>query len=48
MRIKFLFAWYDFWVGIYWDRLHRDLYVLPIPCFGFRIRLAKQRKNASD
>lgn len=35
MKIRPLFAWYDFWVGAYWDRANRRLYVLPIPMFGF-------------
>lgn len=37
--IRPIFAWYDFWVGVYWDRERRRLYVLPIPCFGFVIYL---------
>lgn len=32
-----LFAWYDLWVGAYWDRKTRQLYVLPLPCLGFVI-----------
>lgn len=34
MRIKPIFAWYDLWVGAYWDRQARKLYLLPIPCCG--------------
>lgn len=30
--IQFKFAWYDFWVGAYWDRKARVLYVCPLPC----------------
>lgn len=35
MRIRPVFAWYDLWVGAYWDRRCRKLYVLPLPCIGF-------------
>ena len=34
MRIRPIFAWYDFWVGAYWDRENRRLYIFPLPCFG--------------
>lgn len=34
MRVRLLFAWYDLWVGAYWDRAHRRLYLLPVPMLG--------------
>ena len=35
MTIRLVFAWYDFWIGLFWDRQKRRLYVLPVPCIGF-------------
>lgn len=30
-RLTISFAWYDLWVGAYWDRKQRVLYVCPLP-----------------
>jgi hypothetical protein len=38
MTIKPLFAWYDLWVGVFWDAAKRKLYVLPLPCIGIVIQ----------
>lgn len=37
MRIQPMFAWYDMWVGAFWDRKNRVLCVFPIPMLGFKI-----------
>jgi len=31
LKIKLFFAWYDFWVGFYWDANKKILYFCPIP-----------------
>lgn len=36
MRIKF--AWYDIWVGAFWDRKQRILYICPLPMLLIEIR----------
>ena len=45
-------AWYDVWVGGYWDRARRRLYLLPLPCLGFYIQfppnVPAQRPPATD
>jgi hypothetical protein len=42
MSVKPLFAWYDFWVELYWDREKRRRHILPIPRLGFVIQFRKQ------
>lgn len=45
MRIKPLIAWYDLWVGLFWDSKKRRLYVFPIPCIGFFIQLSEKGQS---
>jgi hypothetical protein len=40
MRIRPIFAWYDLWIGAFYDREKRRLYVFPIPMFGFYVERA--------
>lgn len=44
MKLRLIFAWYDFWVGLFWDAKNRRLYVFPVPCLGFHITLAKRHR----
>ena len=37
LRIQLIFAWYDFWIGFYWDRVNHCLYVFPVVCLGAKI-----------
>lgn len=43
MSARPIFAWYDLWVGAYWDRDRRRLYILPIPCCGVVIQFGDRR-----
>ncbi len=43
MSIRPLFAWYDCWVGAYWDRAGRRLYLLPLPMIGVVIEFKRRR-----
>lgn len=44
-RVKPVFAWYDLWVGLFWDRHKRILYVFPLPMFGVKIYRAEYRRE---
>lgn len=41
MTVKPIFAWYDLWVGAFWDSQKRKLYILPLPCLGVVIQFNK-------
>lgn len=45
MKIKPMFAWYDFWVGWFYDKVKRSLYIFPIPMFGIKIEFNKEENN---
>lgn len=37
MKVSFFFAWYDFWVGLFYDRAKHTLYICPVPCVVIKI-----------
>lgn len=43
MKLKLLFAWYDIWIGFFYDKNKNWLYILPIPMFGLIIKLPQKR-----
>jgi hypothetical protein len=47
-RVKFIFRWYDFWVGVYVDRPKRNLYILPLPMVGVVIFFGSETDAAVE
>jgi len=47
MKIKPIFAWYDFWIGLFWDRKKKTLYIFPVPTVGLKCKM-KKPKNTSN
>lgn len=43
MKVSFFFAWYDAWLGAFYDQKKRVLYVCPLPCCVFKF----ERKAAT-
>jgi hypothetical protein len=37
MNVRVFFAWYDLWVGAFYERKARILYVCPLPCVVVRV-----------
>jgi hypothetical protein len=46
MKIQFIFRWYDFWIGVFYDRKKRWIYFLPVPMVGIVIKLPSPKKIA--
>ncbi len=37
-KVEIIFAWYDLWIGFFWDQKKRWLYIFPLPTVGFIIK----------
>lgn len=44
-RAQFFFAWYDWWIGAYWDRSNRLLHICPLPMIGVKIVVPREIKK---
>lgn len=33
-KIEPIFAWYDLWIGIFYNQEKKRLYIFPLPCLG--------------
>lgn len=44
-RVNRVLAWYDIWVGVFWDQKKRRLYILPIPCVGIYIQFSVDNES---
>ena len=42
---QLIFAWYDLWIGFYYDVGHKTLYFIPIPCLVFRFELKGKKMS---
>lgn len=43
-RWALFFAWYDIWVGVYYDRKQQIVYIMPFPTLGVWFRLGRVAK----
>lgn len=48
MRVKFLFAWYDLWIGAYINRKRKEVYVFPIPMFGVVVKFGPDYRPVAE
>lgn len=47
MTIKPIFAWYDIWIGTFWDQAKRRLYIFPVPRSERSCRSSTAKKHLS-
>ena len=43
--VRVFFAWYDFWIGFYFDTHGGFLYICPLPMCVIRIKLSTKFMN---
>lgn len=48
MTVKPLFRWFDFWVGAYYDRKTRTLYMCPLPTIGVALQFGPESEPNVD
>lgn len=42
-RISLFFRWYDAWIGAFYSRHDRTLYICPVPMLGVKVILSPRR-----
>ena len=47
-KFSFIIAWYDFWIGWYYSKEKRAVYVFIIPCFGVKIEFGHRKGHLPD
>lgn len=51
VKISLSLAWYDLWIGAFWSRRGRTLYICPLPCVLVTVKLperASEDVNATE
>jgi len=38
MKVKIIFKWFDFWVGLFIDTKKKTLYFFPVPMLGLEVK----------
>ena len=44
MKVQLIFAWYDFWIGVFYDSKKRWIYFFPVPTLGIIFKLPPKKQ----
>lgn len=42
MKVKLIFAWYDIWIGAFYDKKKNWIYIFPLPMLGIILKLPEK------
>ena len=45
MKVDFVFAWFDFFIGLYYNKKKKWLYILPLPMCAIVLKFGKSRPS---
>lgn len=48
MKSPIHFAWYDFWIGWYYNQKKRILYICPLPMVVIEIKIKNRRDHVKS
>jgi hypothetical protein len=48
MKISLFFAWFDCWIGWFYDKQKKILYICPLPMVVIKIQKTKPRKRCEN
>jgi len=48
MQIKFIFKWFDFWMGVFIDKPNKRIYIFYFPMCGILIQLKTNYHECTD
>jgi hypothetical protein len=46
MKIQFIFKWFDFWIGLFWDQKKKWLYLFLLPMCGIIFKFKSNGKHS--
>lgn len=48
MKVAVFLAWYDLWVGLFWDQKKQVLYICPLPCIVIKVECRRSGEEENN